>query len=486
MRGVVIAAPRSGSGKTLVTLGLAAALRRRGVAVAPAKTGPDYIDAAFLSRAAARPAINLDPWAMSPARLRALAAAHAADADLLLVEGVMGLFDGAADGTGSTADLAAALDFPVILVVDAARQGQSVAPLVAGFAGWRPDVTVAGLILNRIGSPRHERMLREALAPLGLPIIGALPHNETLSVPSRHLGLTLPGEVEGIEAVIAAAADAIVAHVDLEAISATPTLVPSPRGGGKPSESLDTPTRTAPAAPSLPSPLRGGVGDRANEEMPHPELVEGRGAAGLAPLGRRIAVARDAAFAFLYEHWLLDWRAAGAELSVFSPLADEPPAPDADAIFLPGGYPELHAGRLAAADTFRAGLIAARDRGALIYGECGGYMVLGESLVDAAGVTHRMAGLLPVSTRIDAPRRTLGYRRLTHWSPLPFPRALTGHEFHYSSSGVSGGLAPLFSATDATGAVLPPMGAVLGRVMGSYAHVIDTGESARVFSADRQ
>ena len=193
---------------------------------------------------------------------------------------------------------------------------------------------------------------------------------------------------------------------------------------------------------------------------------------GLSPLGQRIAIARDDAFAFLYPHWLSDWRAQGAELSFFSPLADEAPDPVADAIFLPGGYPELHGATLAAASGVKAGLIAARDRGTLIYGECGGFMMLGETLTDKSGATHLMAGLLPVHTRIDRPSRTLGYRRLAHASPLPWPAQLNGHEFHYSSVKQTR-TTPLFTATDALGDVLPPMGAIDGRVMGSYAHVID-------------
>jgi cobyrinic acid a,c-diamide synthase len=194
---------------------------------------------------------------------------------------------------------------------------------------------------------------------------------------------------------------------------------------------------------------------------------------GLPPLGQRIAIARDDAFAFLYPHWLAGWRAQGAELSFFSPLADEAPDPGADAIFLPGGYPELHAPTLASARILMAGLRAAATTDTLIYGECGGYMVLGETLTDKSGATFPMAGLLPVHTRIDRPKRLLGYRRLTHQSPLPWPARLNGHEFHYSSAKTNAVAAPLFSATDALGERLAPMGAVGRRVMGSYAHVID-------------
>lgn len=425
-KGIVVAAPRSGSGKTVLTLGLVAALQGRGLAVAPAKTGPDYIDTAILARTANRPAVNLDPWAMARPRLSDLAARHAANTDLLLVEGVMGLFDGAADGSGSTGDLAETLGLPILLVVDAERQSQSVAPLVAGFANWRAGVHIAGVVLNRVASTRHERMLIGALAATGIPCLGAIPRDTQLVLPERHLGLVLPAEVAAFDAVVARAAEAISDYIDLDALLALAAPLAAP----------------AEAPPPLP------------------------------PLGQRIAIARDDAFAFLYPHWLDGWRAAGAELTFFSPLADEAPAPDADAIFLPGGYPELHGAALSAAHTFKSALIAARDRGALIYGECGGFMVLGEVLVDKSGIPHEMAGLLPVMTRIDRPKRTLGYRRLAHASPLTWPAHLTGHEFHYSSVKQTR-LTPLFTATDARCEPLPPMGAVDGRVMGSYAHVID-------------
>ncbi len=429
--GFIIAAPTSGSGKTTIALGLAAALRNRGVRVAPAKTGPDYIDTAFLSEAAEFQAINLDPWAMAPDQLRARAFSQSLNADLLLVEGVMGLFDGAADGTGSTADLAAFLQLPVILVVDVARQSQSVAALVAGFVNWRDDVKIAGLILNNIGSARHELLLRRALVALGIPILGSIPRDARLAQPQRHLGLRLPGEIENFGVFVRRAAKTLSTHCDLEKIRAL--AVPVSKG---------------------PSPK------------------------GLVPLGQHIAIAEDMAFAFCYQHWLNEWKAMGATLSFFSPLADEAVPQNADAIFLPGGYPELHAGQLALCEKFFASLNHARDRGALIYGECGGFMVLGKTLTDKDGNTHKMAGLLPHQTRIDRPRRVLGYRRLSHKSPLPWSTGLTGHEFHYST-GAGHNLPPLFQARDALGEELAPMGAISGRVMGSYAHVIDVDGGGR-------
>ncbi|WP_108395583.1 cobyrinate a,c-diamide synthase [Devosia submarina] len=422
----IIAAPRSGSGKTVITLGILAALRQRGLVVAPSKTGPDYIDPAFLGRAAQRDAINLDPWSMSAPRLRSLAQTQGIGADLLVIEGVMGLFDGAADGFGSTADLAQLLDLPVIFVVDADRQSQSIAPLVAGFAHWRPGVRIAGTILNRVASAKHERMLLDALAATGIPCLGAIPRNAELVIPERHLGLVLPGEVQAFDHFLQTASDMVSRYLDLDQFG-----------------QLATPLSAA------------------------ADPVQ-----ALPPLGQHMAVARDDAFAFLYPHLLDGWRAAGAELSFFSPLADEAPNPAADAIFLPGGYPELHGPQLAAATRFKAGLYAARDRNALIYGECGGFMVLGETLVDKAGQGHAMAGLLPVTTRIDRPKRVLGYRRLIQSGALPWPGHLNAHEFHYSSAKQTQ-LPPLFAATDARGDAMPPMGGVLGRVMGSYAHVID-------------
>ncbi len=422
---MVIAAPHSNSGKTILTLGLIRAFGEKGLAVAPAKTGPDYIDTAFLSAVAHAEAINLDPWAMSGDRLGASASAQAVDTDLMLVEGVMGLFDGAADGSGSTGDLAAILGLPVILVVDASHQSQSIGALVSGFVNWRKNVRIGGIVLNKVGSDRHLLLLKNALAQTGIPVVGALPRIKDLQVPGRHLGLVLPGEIGRFEALASEAGKLVATHCDLDAIL-----------------DLATPVERTPRRCSL------------------------------APLGQHIAIAKDAAFAFIYQHWLNDWRAQGAQISFFSPLGDQGPDESADAIFLPGGYPELHGEVLAGASGFIAGMHRAQSRGKLIYGECGGYMVLGQSLTDQQGVTHKMAGLLPHDTFMDRPRLVLGYRNLNHAAGLPWPRALRGHEFHYSSSG-DHNARPLFTASDALGNELDPMGAVVGRVMGAYAHVID-------------
>lgn len=428
--GFVVAAPSSGSGKTIVTLGLLRAFRDAGVAVASAKIGPDYIDPRFHEAASGRRSLNLDGWAMRRDRLLSLAALAGDGADLLVVEGVMGLFDHAAEpgveGHGGAAEVARTLGVPVVLVIDASGMAQSVGAIAQGFARLDAGVAVAGVLLNRVASPRHEALLREGLAAAGVAALGALPRDAGLKTPSRHLGLVQAEELPELDALIDRAAALVAAHVDLAALRglAAPVAIPA-----------------APAARS-------------------------------APPGARIAVASDVAFRFAYPHLLDDWRAAGATLSVFSPLADEGPAPDADFVFLPGGYPELHAGRLAAATVFGAGMRAASARGAAVYGECGGYMTLGEGLVDAEGARHAMLGLLPLETSFEARRLHLGYRHATiaAASPLgPAGATLRAHEFHYATVTREEG-APLFRLASGQHA-----GLLQGATAGSFLHLIDAG-----------
>ncbi len=417
--GLILAAPASGSGKTTLTLGILRALHRRGVAVRGAKSGPDYIDPRFHEAACHRPCPNLDAWAMAPARLKALAAGPG----LLLIEGAMGLFDGAPPaGKGATGDLARLLDLPVILVVDGAHMAQSIAALVAGFANHDRSVRIGGVILNKLGSARHERMLRAALAPLGLPTLGAIARQNGLEHPARHLGLVQAREHSNLDGYLDHVADIVEQSIDLDQLQ------------------------------SLAAPLPATAGT----------------AARLAPPGQRIAIAEDAAFAFAYPHILADWRSAGAEIRFFSPLADQGPPADADFIFLPGGYPELHGAALANAQTFRAAMRAATCP---IYGECGGYMVLGEGLIDADGNSHEMLGLLELETSFAQRRLHLGYRRLSA-DRGPFPGRWGAHEFHYASTLKAEGKA-LFQARDSEGNRLAPMGLIAGNVSGSFAHIID-------------
>ena len=435
--GLILAAPASGSGKTLVTLALLRRLARDGRRVVGAKAGPDYIDPTFHAAACGLPCRNLDIWAMRNTTLAATVAELGAGADLILAEGVMGLFDGInlpdRPDAGSTADLAALTGWPVVLIVDAGRQAASAGALLRGFATHRSDVTVAGVIFNRVGSAAHRDVLAAAAhrAVPQIAVLGFVPRDPALTLPERHLGLVPAGERAGLDAFLDHAASVVGDAVDRDALAALarPAAMPATSG---------------------PAPI--------------------------PPLGQRIAVARDAAFAFAYDSVLEGWREAGAEILPFAPLADDAPDAGADAVYLPGGWPELHAGPLAAATGFRTGLHMAVARGATIFGECGGYMALGDGLVDAAGQRHAMAGLLPLETSFAARRLHLGYREVALHAAHPLGAVgsrFRGHEFHYASIVSEGPGQTLFRAASARGDDLGAAGLVAGSVSGSFIPLID-------------
>jgi len=431
-RGIVIGAPRSGSGKTTLTMALIAAFRRRGVGVRAAKSGPDYIDPAFHAAASGAPVLNLDSWAMPPPLLARLAADAAGNADLLVIESAMGLFDGVAappGRSGAAADLAAGLRLPVLLLLDVSGQSQTAAAVARGFAVHDPAVRIAGVVLNRVGSERHRMGAAAAIEAAGLPVLGALPRDPLLALPERHLGLVQAGEQADLPALLVRLAEVAERCLDLDGILAAASPV------------------------VLPLPGRAGV---------------------LLPPGQRIALASDAAFSFVYAHLLQGWRAAGAEIVPFSPLADEAPPADCDACWLPGGYPELHAGALAAAEGFRAGLVAFAGTRP-VHGECGGYMVLGAGLVDAAGEQHAMAGLLGHATSFAQRRMNLGYREATlrkDCSVGPAGGVVRGHEFHYARVIEAGTDEPVADLRDAAGRAIGPSGGRRGRVTGTFFHAI--------------
>ena len=433
--GLIISAPASGTGKTTLMLGLLEAFRAQGVAVQPFKSGPDYIDPAFHAAASGRASVNLDSWAMTPAHIQGLIGA-ADGADLILAEGSMGLFDGVAKagetGSGASADIAALMGWPVVLVVDVSGQAQSAAAVVAGFATFRPDVRVAGVVLNRVASPRHEALVRAGMDAAGIRVFGALPRQASIALPERHLGLVQAEEQPHLLQFLGDMAAFVANHVDLAALRAAAS-------GGHPAVA-----QTAPAKPP----------------------------------GQRIALGRDAAFSFVYPHLLAGWRSAGAEILPFSPLADEGPDASADTCWLPGGYPELHAGPLAAAEQFRQTLrsfAATRP----VHGECGGYMAMGAALIDKDGTRHQMAGLLGLVTSFERRKMHLGYRvaTLTHAANGQMAGArLRGHEFHYASI-VDQPDTPLAKVTDATGAAVPETGSIrrfsgCGQATGTFFHLI--------------
>lgn len=432
--GVLISAPASGTGKTTVMLGLLRALADEGLTVQPYKSGPDYIDPAFHRAAAGRASFNIDTWAMD-GDLIAAVSGQSAGADIIVAEGSMGLYDGVAtrgqSGFGSSAETARTMGWPVVLVIDVGGQAQSAAATALGFKTYAPDLPFAGVILNRVASPRHERLARLGMEQAGINVLGVLPRRGDLALPERHLGLIQAVEHPDLNAAIAGYADFLREHVDLAAIRAA----------------------AAAGAPPAPAPLP-------------------------KPPAQRIALAQDAAFSFTYPHLLQGWRDGGAEILPFSPLADEAPDQDADLVWLPGGYPELHAGTLAAAATFRAGLQKHAETRP-VHGECGGYMALGEALIDKDGTRHQMAGLLGLVTSYEKRKFHLGYRRAVLQSPLPgfdSGAALRGHEFHYSTI-LEQPDAPLAAVFDADGNPVPETGSRRGNVSGTFFHLI-TGENA--------
>jgi cobyrinic acid a,c-diamide synthase len=342
------------------------------------------------------------------------------------------LFDGVPGPrgcTGAAADLAARFGFPVLLVLDVSAQAQSAAAVVRGFCSHDPDVRIGGVVLNRIGSERHRLLVADAISELGVPVMGALPRDDTICLPERHLGLVQADEHDDLPRRLDRLADLAEQHLDLDDITA-----------------LATPVKTGAA----------------------------NSAAALPPPGQRIALAADAAFTFVYAHLLDSWRRAGAEISVFSPLADEAPPDECDVCWLPGGYPELHAGPLAAAQRFRRGL-AHFAESRPVHGECGGYMVLGEGIEDADGVRHAMTGLLGHSTSFARRKLHLGYREARLLADNPIGAAgsvVRGHEFHYATVLAAGHDEPLAELADVQGQLIGRDGGRRGCVSGTFFHAI--------------
>jgi cobyrinic acid a,c-diamide synthase len=372
---------------------------------------------------------------MRPATLAHLVRQATRDAELLIVEGVMGLFDGAPSDAelapGSTAEIAACTGLPVVLVLRAKGIGATAAALLQGLKRHHRDVQVAGVIFNEVGGERHRAMLAQAAARADLPVLGYLPAFDDIALPSRHLGLVQAREHDAFDRYLDRLCAHVAPHLELDALRALAT---------------------------------------------EPTIAQSASTCTIPPLGQRIAVADDVAFGFSYAAILLGWRAAGAEIVRFSPLAGEVPDAGTDAIFLPGGYPELHAGALAANSGFMDGLRQAARKGTVIYGECGGYMTLGEGLIDADGNRHAMAGLLPVVTSFAARKLHLGYRQGALLGDGPLGKdggAFRGHEFHYATVVSEGPGESLFEVTDAACRNLGRHGRRQGSVAGSFLHLID-------------
>lgn len=429
MSGFMIAAPSSGAGKTTITLGLLRLLRRRGIRLSAGKAGPDYIDPQFHALALGQECYNFDPWGMRHDMLLQQAQNQTQADELLIIEAMMGLFDGAADGAGSAADLAKLLRLPVILLVDCSKMSHSIAAIVHGFHIFQNDISISGVILNKVGSQRHEVMLRNAVEKVGIPALGAVHRDDALSLPERHLGLVQANEQTNVDAFIDTVADRLELCIDVEML------------------------------------LEMSASHIVDDKVDKPSVIQ--------PLGQRIAVAKDVAFSFIYPHILQGWREMGAEISFFSPLGDEGPTSDSDAVFLPGGYPELHCAAITSAENFRTTMNKLAEKSAKIYGECGGYMVLGEGLTDAQNVSHQMLGLLPIETSFAKRKRNLGYRTLIATDEFFGCSEFRAHEFHYSTEIQNNSHTALFTASDALDNDLGSIGARQGNTAGSYMHIID-------------
>ncbi len=431
----MVAAPRSGAGKTTLAVGLIAALGRRGRRVGALKCGPDYIDPAFHAAASGADCANIDSWAMSPGHVAAVLRSAAEPGGMLVIESAMGLFDGVAgrDGrSGAASDVAIGFGIPVVLAIDIAGQGRSAGAVAAGFAAFDPRLELGGAILNGVASERHLRTASEGLAAAGIACLGWLPRRPDLAFPDRHLGLVQARERHDLARQVDALAGQVAETVDLDRL-----------------ESLARPPLNAPRGENF-------------DTRP------------LDPPGQRIALADDAAFSFFYPQMAAGWRRLGAEIVRFSPLADQPPPPGCDCCWLPGGYPELHAGRIAAADNFLGGLREFAETRP-VHGECGGYMVLGQALEDADGNTHAMAGLMGHSTSFRERRLHLGYRRAVTAGDCvlgPAGTAVRGHEFHYATMPDAAADRSFLDLSDGEGRALGPGGGRRGNVTGTFFHAI--------------
>jgi cobyrinic acid a,c-diamide synthase len=436
-QGFVIAATHSGAGKTTLTLGLMAALRRRGLVVAPFKVGPDFIDPGHHTAVAGRVSRNLDGWMLDRTANQAIFQRHTQGCDIAVVEGVMGLFDGfsGTDEAGSTAQMAKWLDLPVLLVVNAASMARSAAALVQGFERFDPGLRFAGLVFNNLGSDTHLRYLKDAVdAHVKMPLMGGLLRNDRLRMPERHLGLTTAQDRPLTEEQTDLLADHIEAGMDLDRLLET---LPAIRTAGE-------------------------------EPLP---------AGRPAPVRARLGIARDRAFCFYYEDNLDLLAAAGLELIPFSPLEDRHLPEDLDGIYIGGGYPELHAGQLSQNQGMREAICRCSRKGMPMYAECGGFMYLCRDLRDTENRVHPMCNCFPFRSRMHPRLRTLGYRevRFERDSILGEKgQVMRGHEFHYSDlddTAADREVTPVYSAVSRRNDGHKSEGYLVNRTLGSYIHL---------------
>lgn len=468
---LVIAGTGSGSGKTTVTLGLMRAFARRGLKVQGFKCGPDYIDPAYHTAVTGRPSRNLDSWMTSSAYLQEYFLQASAEADLSVIEGVMGLYDGKEDTalTGSTAEIAILTASPVLLVVDVRSMGRSAAAIVLGFRQLEPQVRIAAVLVNRCGSEGHYRLVKAAIeAACGIPVVGWLPRDSGLDIPERHLGLLPAVERGELAPLFDRAADLLEQGTDLEQLLELAAAAPAVRAQLVAAEpEAVTACEQTPDQQVHPVPYKAELCKSA-APMIHKTQA---GPAEPAPV---IAVARDAAFNFYYADNLELLACEGARLVYFSPLSGEGIPPEADGIYIGGGFPEEFAAVIAANQLFLGGLRTAAAAGMPLYAECGGYMVLARSLTDRTGTVHEMAGIIPAHTVMQERRAALGYREVTALHDcllLKQGERLRGHEFHYSVMSYPEGAARTYAYESMGRGGCQPEGYIRGSIMAAYAHI---------------
>jgi cobyrinic acid a,c-diamide synthase len=438
---LLIAAPQSGSGKTTITCGILAVLKKRGFKVQAYKVGPDYIDPGYLAAASGRPAHNLDTWLTGTATMKRIFAETAGEADIAVVEGVMGLYDGGKDGVSSSAEIAKALGLPVVLVIDAKAAGESAAAVALGFRAYDKNINIAGVILNRLGSDNHRRIITEAMSRIGMPVVGAVLRDDAVSVSERHLGLLPAGEHED-KGQLGKLTAIIEKSVDFDGLLRIANLSKA---------TTVTDKQTVNCATKV-----------------------------------RIAVAKDKAFSFYYPESLSELERAGAEIVFFSPLDDQA-VPKADGVIFGGGFPEMFAAQLAANGPMLASVAAAANAGMPIYAECGGFMYLTQGLTDFEVHLHRMAGVVPARCKMNDKLKTVGYVEAKALGDNVLCRKgalLRGHEFHFSSMEQEAPDFPhayLFTKRRSGGQY--EAGYMSGNILASYLHLHFAGnpELAAVF-----
>ena len=445
---IVIAATQSGSGKTTLVTGILAALRGKGRKVQAYKIGPDYIDPGYHALASGCPAHNLDTWLIPETCLKQIFAESAKGADIAVIEGVMGLYDGGRNGISSTAEIAKLLDAPVLLVIDAKSMGASAAALALGFRAYDPSVKLAGVLLNRLGSATHQMMIEEALAEIGIPVFGAVRRDTELAMPERHLGLLPTDENQDME-IIRRMAEKVSAQVKLDDILSLAEQA-EPLEAGHATEGRQLSADNAPCC--------------------------------------RIGVAKDEAFSFYYRESLRVLERLGAEIVPFSPLKDTA-LPSVDGVILGGGFPEMFAAQLEENHSMRDAVRQAAAMGMPIYAECGGFMYLMEALIDFEGVRHSMAGVIPGKVQMQEKLQMVGYvtAELQTDSVLGLAgQQLRGHEFHFSVECLEEAAAAYpraFTFTRMRNGAKYPAGYAKNNVLGSYLHLHFAGceEAAEAF-----